>query len=193
MKKLLLVVVAATVLAALPLSAALAGVFTLTIPKTHLMVSQVGDIDVNVSIDEEGKVIQFKVDDREYSGTGVEVSLMGHTFWADCLTVVSNLDSTEDLMAEHDGTITLLTSHGEIVLEYDGEASVMHGKGMKHMVIIKSHGDFKVTDVADHFEELKGVEGTYMMTIVETGIDVGSKVGFKFSAEEIVEAEEIED
>ncbi len=187
MRKLLLLVVAAVVLAALPLSAALAGAFTLTIPRTHLAVSQVGDIQVDVSIDAEGKVIQFQVSDREYSGTGVEVTLMGHTFWADSLTVVSNLSSTEDLMADHDGTITLVTSHGDIVLEYDGEATIMHGMGTMHKLIIKSHGDFKVTDVGDHFEGLEGVEGSYMMTIVETGVDVGSMTGFKFSAEEVVE------
>ena len=187
MKRLLLLVVTAVVLAALPLSAALAGAFTLSIPKTHLAVSQVGDIQVQASVDAEGKVVQFQVSDREYSGSGVEVTLVGHTFWADSLTVVSNLNSTEGLMADHDGTITLLTSHGEIILEYDGEATIMHGKDRMHKVIIKSHGDFKVTDATDHFEELKGIEGAYMMTIVETGIDVGSKVGFKLSAEEVVE------
>lgn len=182
-----MLVVAALVMAS-PLfaSTALAQGFTFEVPKTTLEVSQVGEIEVEVQIDEEGKTVEFRVDDREYFGMDVEFMLNGMSFTAHHFFVTNNLDG-EGMMADHEGTISVLQEDGsELVLGYAGEAEVSH---MMHAVKIMSHGDFKVTDATGVFDgmDFEGVEGTYMMKIVEYGKEVGSKVGFAFSGTETPE------
>lgn len=182
----MLVVAALVIGAPLTASTALAQGFTFEVPKTSLKVSDVGKIKVEAEIDEEGKTVEFRVDDREYMGMDVEFMLNGVSYTAHHLMVTNNLDG-EDMMGDHKGTVTVMQSDGsELVFEYEGEADVSH---MMHKVVVKSHGDFKVTDASGVFDDMdfKGIEGTYMMRIVEYGHELGSAVGFKFSAMEVME------
>lgn len=185
MKRLLIFALAAIV-ALLPVSLARAALLTIDVPMTTLTVSKMGDIEVKLI---EGEEIEFKVDGREYTGMGIEVLINDMMHMAD-VTLVSNLESMS-LPADHDGTLTFMVGADTLVLEYEGTAAIMHDK-MMHIVTIKSHGDFKVTDGTGMFEALEGIEGGYHMKIVEYGKKVGSITGFKFSAMEVAEVEEVE-
>gem|GEM_PF-3399051 len=187
-KRLMGMLVVAALLLTSPLFTATAAAqgFTFEVPKTSLEVSQVGEIDVRAQIDDEGKMVDFRVDGREYFGMDVEFMLNGMSFMAHHLTVTNNLDG-EDMMGDHEGTITVMQTDGsELVLEYKGEAEISH---MMNAVKVMSQGDFKVTDATGSFDDMdfEGVEGTYMMKIVEYGKDVGSKVGFSFCGKEAAE------
>lgn len=186
MKRLLIFALAAIV-ALLPVSLVRAGLLTVDVPKTMLTVSKMGDIEVKLI---EGEEIEFKVDGREYTGMGIEVLVGGMSQMAD-VTLVSNLESAS-LPADHDGTLTFKVGMDTLVLEYEGTAAIMHDMVM-HTVTIKSHGDFTVTGGTGMFEGLKGIEGGYHMKIVEHGKKVGSMTGFKFSAMEVADVEDVEE
>ncbi len=190
MMKGLLFIVLAAMIAFLPVSVARAGTLTVDVPKTTLTVTKVGDIELKLV---EGEDIEFSVDGRAYTGKGIEVLINGISYMAD-LYLVSNLESTEGdgLTADHDGTIGLGIGGDMLDLEYDGGAKIYKDM-VKHTKIIKSHGDLKVTDGTGLFADLKGVEGSYMLKIVEYGKAVGSQTGFWFSGMEVLDIEDVED
>ncbi|MBI4287555.1 MAG: hypothetical protein HY671_03875 [Chloroflexi bacterium] len=184
MMRRLLVIALAVVIALLPVSLARAGMLTIDVPETMLTVSQAGDAEIAF---EDGVLDDLEVRDREYTGTGVEVLIGGVSYMADLL-LTSNLKLAElgSIIADHDGAVDFTIGEDMLNVEYEGSAEIMKGM-MPHTKKIMSHGDFKVVDGTGLFEDLKGVEGAYMMTIVEHGIEVGSMAGFKFSAMEVVE------
>jgi hypothetical protein len=71
-------------------------------------------------------------------------------------------------------------------VEYKGEATKTKGKE-PHTETLSSCGDVVVTDAPEGFEELKGADGTYTLTLVCEGMPgerpkVGKPVSATFSA-----------
>jgi hypothetical protein len=185
MMKRLMIVVMAMAVALLPVTAALAAGLSISVPKTTLSVSNAGDIKVELV---NGMPEDIDVVGREYTGAGIGVAIGGIDGMAD-VHVASNLHLVDaaNLSFDHDGTICFTVGGDVLSLEYDGMANVTKDM-VKHTKTVYSVGDFKVKDGTGAFADLKGVEGTYKLTIIEYGLKVGSTAGFKFSAMEVVEA-----
>ncbi|MBI4287553.1 MAG: hypothetical protein HY671_03865 [Chloroflexi bacterium] len=187
MIKRLLLLGLVVLLALMPVSLARAGTFTVDVPETTLTVTQAGDAEIAF---EDGVLDDFEVKGREYAGEGVEVLINGVSYMANvCVSSNLELAGLGSIIADHDGAIGFHIGEDMLRLEYTGTAKITKDMDA-HTKTIYSTGDFKVVDGTGLFEDVKGVEGTYKLTIVEHGLKAGSMAGFKFSAMEVMEAEE---
>ena len=132
---------------------------SLFVNRVELPLAQVGEVK-----DDGG---ELEVKDRRYEGTsgGFLVELNDIHFLADEIMVTSNL-RVENGMAEHRGTIDIGSVFGQIILEYQGTASINGST-------VRSKGVFKVTKATDVFDGLQA-SVSYEMTIIESGGTLGS-------------------
>lgn len=122
-------------------------------------------------LDREGQVNGTQVKDRQYEtalGTITPVTINGVANNATEVKVISNM-KTKDGVGQHQGTIDIdidTVPLGHVTLAYSGTATVTGST-------IASKGTFKTTNATGIFNGLVA-EGTYDMTIVETGSTFGS-------------------
>lgn len=143
------------------------GPLNITLPATQLLLDRVGTTGQN------------QVKDRQYEAPmetipptmgAFPVTINGVANTATELKVISNL-KTKNGVGQHQGTIDVdidTVPTGHVTLQYNGTATVVGST-------ITSKGTFKTSKVTGMFAGLVA-EGTYDMTITESGTTFGSPV-----------------
>jgi hypothetical protein len=183
-RKNLLVIVMAMTMVMLPVSASLAAT-SIDIPATTLKISMLGDLTLVVK---EGVPQAIVVRGRDLSGMGVGFSINGTPYMGDVM--VSNnltlLPGTMPLMFEHYGVIEFTFGDNMLVLKYNGTATKTKDLAMMTKTLY-TKGDFEVADAVGAVAGLKGLKGTFTLTLVCHIVPgqhpmVGSPVEVTFSA-----------
>ena len=157
-------------------AASAGGPLTISVVNVVLPLDRVGEVR------DEGD--RLEVRDRRYEGEAgtFRVAIDDTGFLADEIKVTSDL-KVQGGIGEHRGTIEIdidnSTRNGRITLEYRGTASVS-GSTTSGFTIV-SRGDFKVTETRGIFNGMRA-EGSYNMTIVESGSTLGSSATTTISA-----------
>lgn len=142
---------------------------TVSVPSTQLLLDRVGEVKAQPG--------QVEVKDRQYEGIGsLPVTINDTSFTANEIKVISNL-RVKGGVGQHQGTVDIdidTVPGGHLTLEYKGSATLSGGT-------IVSGGTFKVVKATDIFALIRS-EGTYVMTIVESGSTLGSPATVTFFA-----------
>ena len=183
-KKLLMMAVAVSMVL-LPVLASRVAAATVDVGPTTLTISQLGDLTLVVK---EGVPQTIVVRGRDLSGMGIGFGINGAPYMGDVM--VSNnltlLAGTMPLKFEHYGVVELTAGANMLVLKYNGTATKTEDAAMMTKTL-NSYGDFVVADAIGAFADLKGMTGTYKLTlmchIVPGGHPmVGSPVEVTFSS-----------
>ncbi len=139
------------------------GPLEMDVPAAQLMLNATGQV--------KGQLPNIEITGRKYEGNGAfPVVINGISYAANEIKVISNLKAKNGA-GQHSGTIDVdidAIPGGHITLQYQGTATIISST-------TTSSGTFKSAKATDTFTGLVA-EGTYMMTITETGDAVGSVV-----------------
>ncbi|MBI2916894.1 MAG: hypothetical protein HYY01_02785 [Chloroflexi bacterium] len=142
---------------------------TVSVPTTQLLLDRVGQA--------KGGAGQSEVKDRQYEANGLlPVTIDDISFMANEIKVVSNL-KIKGSVGQYQGTLDIDIDNvpgGHLTLELKGSASMSGGA-------IMSGGTFRVAKSTGDFALIRS-EGTYVMTLVESGSTFGSPVTLTFFA-----------
>ena len=156
-------------------AASAGGSLTVSVVGIELPLDRVGEVR------DEGDRLEIR--DRQHEGEdgAFPVTINGTGFLADEIKVISDL-KVRDGASEHRGTIDIDIDRipgGHITLEYKGTATI--SGSTTSGFTIHSSGEFKVTKATDIFEGIRA-EGSYNMTIIESGSTLGNLATVTISA-----------
>ena len=169
----------------LPALASRAAAGTVDFGPTTLYISKLGTLTLGLN---EGVPQSIIVSGRNLSAMGIGFSILGAPNMGDVM-VTNNLTlipGTMPLKFDHYGVIELTAGESKAVLQYKGTAVKTEDMAMMTKTL-NSYGDFVVADAIGAFENLKGVKGTYKLTLTCHIVPgqhpmVGSPVDVTFSA-----------
>jgi hypothetical protein len=183
-KKLLLIAVAMSMVL-LPVLASRAAAATVDFGPTTLSISQLGDLTLVVK---EGMPQAIVVRGRNLYGKDVGFSINGAPYMGKVLVTnnLTLLPATMPLKFEHYGVVELTFGDNMLVLQYNGTATKTKDAAMMTKTL-NSYGDFVVADATGAVADLKGMKGTYKLTLTCHTVAgehpmVGSPVEVMFSA-----------
>jgi hypothetical protein len=137
---------------------------TIDIGTTTFTISKLGDLTLVLK---EGVPQTIVVRGKELTGMGVGFGINGAPYMGDVL-LTNNLTlvpGTMPLTFEHYGVIEFTVGTDKLVLQYNGTAKAMKDMAMLTKTL-NSYVDFVIADGIGAFAGLKGMKGTYTLTLM---------------------------
>lgn len=178
-----MVLVVAMILVTVPAIRAVSA--SIEVPTTTFAVSKLGDITIVLR---EGAPHAVVARGQKFAAYDFNFSIKGVDYLADAF-LTSNLtlqNEMEPFKFDHDGTFKFKVGEDTFILEYEGVAHKTKDVEM-HTKTLDSYGTFVITDGTGVFADLKGVTGTYTLTLMCKKVPgehkkVGDPVHVTFSA-----------
>lgn len=145
------------------------GPLNLVVPSTQLFLDKVGQVKQGAQLEVKGRQYEVPLETIPPTTASIPITINGVANTANEIKVISNL-KVKNGVGQHSGTIDVdidvLPAAGHLTLQYSGTATVAGST-------ITSGGVFKTAKSTGIFAGLVA-EGTYMMTIAESGSTQGA-------------------